>query len=215
VRGSSALQRHPDQETRDRILEVATGLFAERGFRKVTVREICRGATANVAAVNYHFGDKLGLYREVLRTAIDAMKATTDEGRRAGEGHGPDERLRRFLRVYLHRALLHPGHTVTHKLISRELNDPSPVFNELVEKGMKPRIDYLSSLVAELIDCPVADPRVIKSVASIQSQTILYFPHVLSASFGLKHKLTASEVDRIAEHIAEFSLGGIQAVSKR
>ena len=45
-----------DQATRKRILDHAAALFAERGFEKVTIREICRGAGANVAAVNYHFG---------------------------------------------------------------------------------------------------------------------------------------------------------------
>ena len=54
----------PDPRTRARLLKAAEQLFAERGFRKVTVREICHAAKANVAAVNYHFGDKLGLYRE-------------------------------------------------------------------------------------------------------------------------------------------------------
>ena len=63
-----------DRETRERLLQVAKQLFADRGFRNVTVREICRDAHANVAAVNYHFGDKLGLYRAVLQSAIDATE---------------------------------------------------------------------------------------------------------------------------------------------
>ena len=63
-----------DRDTRERLIEAAGQLFADHGFRKVTVREICRVAHANVAAVNYHFGDKLGLYREVLDTAIAAQQ---------------------------------------------------------------------------------------------------------------------------------------------
>ena len=58
-----------DLETRDRLLKSAAQLFADRGFKKVTVRDICRAAKANVASVNYHFGDKTGLYREVLQQA--------------------------------------------------------------------------------------------------------------------------------------------------
>ena len=46
-----------DRETRERLLKAAEALFAERGFKRVTVREICLAARANVAAVNYHFGD--------------------------------------------------------------------------------------------------------------------------------------------------------------
>jgi len=98
-----------DLETRARLLKAAGRLFAERGFKKVTVRDICRAARANVAAVNYHFGDKDGLYREVLQIAIDVVRSTTDAGRQAGEGRRPEEKLRRYFSVFLQRALT-PGH---------------------------------------------------------------------------------------------------------
>src|SRR6202162_2137136 len=94
-----------DRETRNRLLNVAARLFAARGCKKVTVREICRAARANVAAVNYHFGDKLGLYREVLQSAIDAMRATNDAARQAGVGQTADEQLRRYITVFVHRLL--------------------------------------------------------------------------------------------------------------
>ncbi len=53
-------------ETRQRLLETAGQVFAEQGFRAATVRDICRRAGANIASVNYHFGDKERLYSEVL-----------------------------------------------------------------------------------------------------------------------------------------------------
>jgi AcrR family transcriptional regulator len=62
-----------DRETRDRLLTAAAALFAADGYSKVTVRDICRKARANVAAVNYHFGGKTGLYQEVLHAAIRTM----------------------------------------------------------------------------------------------------------------------------------------------
>src|SRR5271165_6110376 len=55
--------------TRQHLLEAAGEVFAEVGFRDATVREICQRAGANVAAINYHFGDKETLYVEVLRYA--------------------------------------------------------------------------------------------------------------------------------------------------
>ncbi len=45
-------------ETRQRLIEAVGEVFAERGFRAATVRDICQRAQANVAAVNYYFGDK-------------------------------------------------------------------------------------------------------------------------------------------------------------
>ena len=78
--------RQRDRETRERVLKAAAQLFADRGFKKVTVRDICKMARANVAAVNYHFGDKGGLYREVLQLAADTMRATSEAAREAGAG---------------------------------------------------------------------------------------------------------------------------------
>ena len=51
-----------DLKTRQRVLETAVEVFAEHGFRKTTVRDICKRANANVAAINYHFRDKEGLH---------------------------------------------------------------------------------------------------------------------------------------------------------
>src|SRR4051794_36148064 len=53
-------------QTRERLLEAAGQVFAEQGFRRATVRQICKRANANVAAVSYHFGDKLKLYAAVI-----------------------------------------------------------------------------------------------------------------------------------------------------
>ena len=68
-----------DLETRARLLNAAARLFAEHGFARVTVRDICRKARANVAAVNYHFGGKDGLYQAVMRMAMETMQGTTDD----------------------------------------------------------------------------------------------------------------------------------------
>jgi len=61
------------RETRDRLLEEAEPLFAERGFEATSVRDITAAAGANLAAVNYHFGGKDKLYREVFRRRLTAL----------------------------------------------------------------------------------------------------------------------------------------------
>jgi AcrR family transcriptional regulator len=50
-------RRADEQQTRRRILDAATRQFVVKGYKHVTIREICREARANVAAVNYHFRD--------------------------------------------------------------------------------------------------------------------------------------------------------------
>jgi AcrR family transcriptional regulator len=204
--------RH-DRETRERLLRIAARLFAERGFKKVTVRDISRAARANVASVNYHFGDKLALYREVLQLAAEALRATTEAAKAAAVGCPPDEKLRRFVAVHLRRMLGADRDDWIHRLINREIADPTPALDTLVDHGLRPRLEYLSSIVAELLECSPQDPRVMRSVISVQTQAVAYLPNAIGARIGLKAKLSSAEIDDVARHIAEFSLGGIRALA--
>ena len=203
-----------DRETRERLLKAAERLFAERGFKAVTVREICRAARANVAAVNYHFGDKLGLYRQVIQTAIEMMRAATDEARSSGEGRSADEQLRLYIAIFLRR-LLTSGHESIHKLISREITDPTPALDELVDQGVRPRLEYLSGIVGQMIGCDASDERVRRCVLSVQSQSIMFArPNPVADRLGFTFSPTASQIDDAARHIAEFSIAGIHAVAR-
>jgi AcrR family transcriptional regulator len=202
-----------DLATRARLLGEGERLFAARGFKKVTVREICRAARANVAAVNYHFGDKLGLYREVLHSAIDRIRATTDKAREASKGHSPEERLRQSIRVFVMRVL--SGNGAVYRLIEREVTDPTPALDAIVEQGIRPRIEYLAGLVAAVVGAPPSDSRVLQCVASIQTQVSAYFPHPITARLGFSlAPNTPARVAAIADHIAAFSLAGVRAVAK-
>lgn len=63
-------------DTRERILEAAERIFAECGFEATSLRQITREAGVNLAAVNYHFGSKEGLLKELLRMRIVPMNET-------------------------------------------------------------------------------------------------------------------------------------------
>jgi AcrR family transcriptional regulator len=202
-----------DLRTRQRLLEAAARLFARRGFNDVTVREICRAAHANVAAVNYHFHDKLGLYTEVVRAAIHAIRGTSDSAREAAEGSLPEEKLRIYVQVFLQRIAANGRDSWIHQLISREMSDPTPAFDLIIKQAIRPRLEYLGGVVSELLACPTDDPRVMRCVASLQSQ-FLFWVNPAVARVYPRFNLTLPTIDELAAHIAEFSLGGIRALSR-
>jgi len=202
-----------DRETRERLLHASEQLFASRGFKDVTVRDIARAARANVAAVNYHFGDKQGLYREVLQVAIDAIRETNDAARRAAEGNPPPEKLRRYLSVFLRR-VLNPEYETVHRLIQREIDHPTPAMDALVEQAARPRLEFLGGVVAELMECDPADPRVLRCVGSILAQTIIWVrKNPIAERLGFAFKPTPDNIDMAARHITDFSVAGIRAVA--
>lgn len=203
-----------DRETRERLLRAAEQLFAEHGFKAVTVRQICQAARANVAAVNYHFGDKLGLYREVMQVAIAAMRDATEETRTAGEGKPPDEQLRLYIAIFLRR-LLTSGKDSIHKLINREITDPTPALDDLVDQGVRPRLEYLSGIVGRMIGCDPSDHRVLHCVVSVQAQSVMFArPNPVADRLGFVVNPTQAQIDDTARHIAEFSIAGVHAVGR-
>jgi AcrR family transcriptional regulator len=202
-----------DRATRRRLLATAAKLFADGDFKQVTVRDICRAARTNVASVNYHFRDKLGLYREVLQLAIEQLQSVTAEARQAGEGCSPEEKLRRFMRIQLRRILDRRSGWI-HHLINREMAHPTAALDTLVDQGMRPRVEYLSSVVAEMMGLPPTDPSVQRSVASTMGQVVSYRPNPLAARLGFKAPLETGEIDEVADHIAEFSIAGIRAIAR-
>ena len=59
--------------TKDRVLQTAERLFAERGFDGVSIRDITNEAKVNLAAVTYHFGNKEKLFTAVLMRKVDPI----------------------------------------------------------------------------------------------------------------------------------------------
>lgn len=200
-----------DRETRARLLAAATRLFAARGFKKVTVREICRDARANVAAINYHFGDKLGLYREVLSTAIETMRATTDAAREAGAGGTPEEKLRAYIHVFLQRVVGNGHDSWIHQLMAQEMADPTPALDLVADQVIRPRLAYVGELVSEILGRPADDEQVQRSVLSVQAQCHMAMANPISRRL-VPDLHSAADLDRLAEHIADFSLGGLRTL---
>ena len=142
MRGDQLSDREDSEgQTRLRLLEAAGGVFAEKGFRSATVREICAAAGANVAAVNYHFGDKEQLYSEVLRYShACALRKHPPELNGTAT---PEERLRFFIGSFLRR-VFDGGQPAWHeKLMSREMVEPTGALDDLVKQEIQPRYRQL------------------------------------------------------------------------
>ena len=203
--------RGRDRETRERLIEAAARLFAERGFSKVTVRDICRSAGANVAAVNYHFGGKTGLYREIVWAAIRTMQTTTDAIRRAGDRRPPEEQLAAFIKIFLARVVESRDSRI-HQLMLRELSDPTPALDLVARHVVHPRLAYLRRVVTALLGRRASEATVEHCVMSVQSQCLALLNGKVATRLQPR-VITGRRLDALAEHITTFSLAGIRGVT--
>lgn len=126
---------------RDRLLQEAMRLFGERGFDAVTTREICAAAGVNPGAIHYHFGDKDGLYAEVLSLPVRELQARMTDF--DAPELGLHESICRFLRPFL----FDDGNCST-QLFLREMQSPSRIFMETVTTEIGPIFDRFSALLA-------------------------------------------------------------------
>lgn len=201
-----------DQATAARLLAAATELFAERGFANVTVRDICERAQANVAAINYHFRGKDGLYQAVLQSAIRIMQETTDLARKAGEGQTAEEQLRTYVRTFITRVVATRGNWI-HQLMTREMSDPTPALDLVISQVIKPRLEYLGGIVAELMGVEPTDARVLPCVFSVNAQCVTLLNHKAAARVDPAFAATLETVEPMVDHITAFSLAGIRVRS--
>jgi AcrR family transcriptional regulator len=204
-----------DQDTRARLLDAAIRLFADAGFKRVTVRAICRAAHANVAAVNYHFRNKLGLYREVTEVGITVLQETTTLAVQAASTGTPEEKLRAYIRIVTERLVGSAGHEWLQRFIAREMADPTPALASLVDRGLRPRLEHLGRIIAEILGWPTDDPRVLECVTSTHAQILMFRDNPITHRLRARAKLRAATPEEIADHITMFSLAGIRAIRDR
>jgi AcrR family transcriptional regulator len=85
-----------ETQAKARIFGSATSLFARKGFAQVTTREIAKNADANLSLINYYYGGKVGILKEIVNECYDKyFAAIRDSDEKAAS---PQERLRLIAR---------------------------------------------------------------------------------------------------------------------
>lgn len=197
-------------------------MFAEKGFREATVREICRRAGANIASVNYHFGGKERLYADVLRHVDERSAERHPPIAPEGAAMGAEERLRWFVRQFMRRMFDTSRPAWHERIMAREMIEPTPALGELFDRNVRPRALFLQGVVRELLGgaggpgAGAADEaRVHRCAASVVGQCLFYWHCRPMLGRIMPHagpEGSEGGVDALAEHIAEFSLAAIRCL---
>ena len=201
--------------TRGKPIESAGQVFAEVGFREATVREICSRAGTNVAAVNYHFGDKLGLYTEVLASSLLAQQAAALNSSMA---HPSDPRaaLRALICEWFKTIHENGKPAWFARIMAHEMGQPTAALDRVAE-AMGGNYLRLRTLVGKLIGRGPNDALTRLCVHSVVGQVLHYVTaRPMLARLWPDLKLDNEEQRRtIADHIVAFSLAGMETATRQ
>lgn len=196
--------------TRECLLECAAKAFAEKGYNATKTQDICKEAKANVAAVNYHFGGKEELYREVwdyaVKHAMEDYSAVTSQNE-------DREWLYNYLRVCV-LAIFDTGPSgLLRRLVANEMNDPSPYAEEMLSEHLSPRIHDLDLHLRRMLGPNVTDFQVECCILAIHSQfATLTINKSTRRKLFTKQTPTEEEATHFTREICAFVMGGIRAM---
>lgn len=193
------------EETRWRLLQAATEVFAEVGYHAATTREICKRAEVNLASIHYHFGDKAELYREVFRlpflndcntfARLDTEKSTLGEALYSfydwmfPPSTEEDPMMHMFLRLH-----------------TREEAEPSGVLGDALAQAFRPNHEKLQAVLCRELGLKKPDAEMDRLTFCLAGMASVYFhggrsiveelaPHLVKG----KHA-KAAMVERLVEY---------------
>ncbi len=200
--------------TRDRLLDAAERLFAARGFRAVSVRAITSRAGCNVASVNYHFGGKENLYREMFRRRLVTLREQRISSLRramteAGGGASLELTLRAFTSAFLEPHLGQSGGRRLMRLFSRELLDPHLKAGTLRREMVEPVRRAVTEAIQSV--CPGLNTRSARRCVHSLVAQLVHVVHMRNAPgiLGVAGR-TDFSFPAVVTHIVRFSAAGIR-----
>ncbi|MEM8782457.1 MAG: CerR family C-terminal domain-containing protein [Planctomycetota bacterium] len=203
-----------DADTRHRLLAAAGEEFSRVGFRAANVRDICAAAEANVAAVNYHFGSKEALYRQVWEHASRDMVAAEPMPTLAAHAD-PAEALTDFMRWFMRLVLIEgTGHTCAGSMLAQEAAEPTGALSVFVEHGAAPIRKELRRIVSAILGRG-ANRRVVDDLTNAVIALCVNPKHSseILTRLGFPPPTTAAAINRMAERLADFALHGLIGLS--
>ncbi len=200
--------------TKDRLLDAAGEEFAALGFEGATIRSICRRAEANLAAVNYHFGDKERLYYEAVMAAHQCELPQEPSG--LEESVAAPEQLRHFIRHFLEQIVaVNRAKSWHHDLMLREMIRPTAACDSLTQDMIRPRFLMLRGILDGV--APGLNERQLDALCfTVIGQCLFYRvgTSIASRLVGAE-RWSGLDPEYLTDHITRSSLAAVSAAAQK
>ncbi len=152
-------QHKDDIDTKEALLDAAESVFAAKGYRGSSLRAITDKAKVNLAAVNYHFGSKMGLLEAVCERRLEPLNKKRKAGIEAVVKKAAKKKRRIKVRDIIYAFLeptfklrgSGPGARDFIMLIGRSFNDPDDTARRVFLRFMKPMAKLLHETLSKAL----------------------------------------------------------------
>ena len=200
---------------RERLLQAAFEVFAEQGFKTTTVRDICCRADVNVASVNYYFGSKQELYNEVCRYSCGA-EGEAPRVFPLDETEAPEGKLSSFIHQFMRTVLLSGSSSLQGKIMAREMMEPTPALQIIVQEIIRPRQEQLMGIIRAILGGIADDALLRRCCFSIVGQCLYYrFARIVAQELQPNMEFNEKTVAEIAQHIHLFTLQALRGIARK
>jgi TetR/AcrR family transcriptional regulator, regulator of cefoperazone and chloramphenicol sensitivity len=200
------------EKTRERLLTAASRIFAEKGYQDATIAEICEQAQANIASVNYHFGDKQTLYLEAWRHAFNQELGQHPPDGGVSQQAPVEQRLAGRIKSLIRRVA--DNNSYSFAIIHKEMAQPTRLLADILEKEINPQRQQMFGLLRECLGQDASEQQLQYCHASIMGQCfqLLRLKQMQQARPQRTLPSDLSDIGAFAEHVVDFSLAGIRAI---
>ena len=193
IKNAPASERSDGRETREHIIECAGKLFALHGYDKTTSKSICKMARVNLAAVNYHFGSRDGLYIAVLEEVHNRLTEFDSLAKIETSSEPPRQKLEMLLDFFITSAFQRNNWEA--RLWAREIFTPSPFLHIVISRKVLPKFSIGATVFSEYLQYSSDDPRLYAAMLQIMSPFVILF-------LGQNHPLK----DQLPVHVSQETL---------
>ncbi len=193
------------------LLDAAGEVFAAKGYEKATIRDIVKRAKANLNAVNYYFRDKRNLYLSLFDFARHIAGDRDKQAFERMRAMPPDDRLRAFVRHMLATFEFKKKSPWQMRLMMREMLEPTGVLDVVVDRVIRPRFEFLVTIVRDIVGDEVPQRRVRLCAEHIVAQCVhLVHGRTIIEKIIPELDYSPEGMQAMADHVTAFSLAALR-----
>ena len=211
AQGKSSRGEAAKSETRRRLIVAASEEFALHGYANARVRNIVDLARVNLAAINYYFGGKEGLYRATLGflTTRPATRVPSIDRR----GRSPEQLLQRRIYRLLDRFVVDSQGSTLGRILAHEAMNPTQHLEDVIAESLRPELERIHEILTAIAG-PGRDEEVRSAAIGVLGQCLLY--QFAQPALARVYPCLPSGKDLCllaSKQIAHFTVAGIRTVA--